>query len=283
MFWTQRHSWLAGFLSVLLLSAGGCALFQQSSRQEANKPAGLPPIPTSRDAIQLEMVFVERPIDDPLLGSLLWQHIDQVSALPPEKRSMLRGNGFQVGHVSSTPPRALQSLLGFTTEIPDSRIEESRRMVGRRVVLQSGAATEVQASELYPTCSISIASDDGVESQDFENVRCVFRVFVERMQDGWAKLEFLPEIHHDAAQLRATATALDWQLQSRQEIEKLYGHRFIIKLNVGEMVVLTAEQGAAIGSLGRCFFVGAEASADKQRLLVVRLADMKKVDPVYAE
>lgn len=283
MFGTRPSPCLAGLFSVLLLSAVGCALFQDSSRLEAKKAAGLPPIPTSRDAIQLEIVFVERPVDDPLLGSLLWRQIDQVSALSPEKRSILRGNGFQIGHVSSNPPRPLQTLLGLTTEISDSETDEARRMVGRRIVLQSGAATEVQTSDLYPACSISIASDEGVETQEFEYVRCVFRVFVERMQDGWAKLEFLPEIHHDAARLRATATDSNWQLRSRQEIEKLYGHRFSMELNVGEMAVLTAEQGAALGSLGRCFFVGAEPSADKQRLLVIRLADMKKVDPVYAE
>ena len=59
------------------------------------------------------------------------------------------------------------------------------------------------------------------------------------LQDGWARLEFAPEIHHGDRTLAADGYGRRWQPQESQEIDVLPQH-FSLKLHVGEMAVITA-------------------------------------------
>ena len=42
----------------------------------------LPPIQAVPDAIQLEVFFIERPQEDPLLSTGIWKDVDQIGAVP---------------------------------------------------------------------------------------------------------------------------------------------------------------------------------------------------------
>lgn len=260
----------------------GCYLFSEQHDLNARKNNQLPPIPVAREAMQLEFVFIQRPESDPLLGKSLWRDIDQVSALSPEIRSSLIQNGFRIGHVGSTPPRTLQTLLSLTEAPSEQSSNNSRQMTVRRFYLQSGAETEIQASGYSPEMTVDVVTAGESATHEFQNARCVFRVTAERIQDGWAKLQFQPEIHYDAAQLRPTATESDWQLRPRQKLMPFFDQRFSILLNVGEMAILSADSKSE-NSLGRQFFVEEQHGVPMQRLLVVRLANMKRIEPVYAE
>lgn len=270
----------------MCLDGVGCALFRQDgpgNSRSANRPLSpsderasvLPAIAPPGGSIQLEIYFVERPVSDPLLGPRLWQEVDQMASLPSQMRESLQQHGFRLGVTGSTPPQALQIMLGLAEELPgDSETEASNQLVGRRVTLRPGAETEIQTSPYYQRCTVSIPNGRDAAPKELENVRFLFRVTVHRVQDGWARLDFLPEIHHGAQIPRRIATEGGWQLKSSQDIEPLFGQRFSITLNLGEMVVLTAEDPEAI-SLGRDFFVGPQKHpADVQRLVVVRLANV---------
>ncbi len=261
----------------------GCSLFSLTKKDNGDTIDRLPAISSHRDTIQLEVVFIERPVNDPLIGRVLWQEVDQVGALPPETRAALKRHGFKIGHISSSPPRALQTLLGLTSEFGDSQLsEKGAQLIGRRVVLQSGTGTEIQASPLYSTCSFPmLETEGGTSAREFRNARCVLRLSAQREQDGWANLTFLPEIHHGGVHSRPAATPLGWQLRTTQEIEKLYDLKFALNLSLGEMVVITADSES--DSIGHRFFLGTDHEAKLQRLLVVRLADMRKIEPVYVE
>jgi len=66
----------------------GCSLFpaaELGKNVRLNRPS-LPPIQTAADSVQLEVFFVDRPADDPLLGPSLWREIDQIAAIPAETR-----------------------------------------------------------------------------------------------------------------------------------------------------------------------------------------------------
>ena len=270
-------------LLAILLLVSGCSIFKRSHDNNEDAIGRLPAIASHRDTIQLEVVFIERPIHDPLIGRVLWQEVDQVGALSPETRAALKQHGLKVGHISSSPPRALQTLLGLTSEFGESPISGSNaQLIGRRVVLQSGTEIEIQASPLYTTCSFPVPEIEGDDStREFRNARCVLRMFAQREQDGWANLSFLPEIHHGGLHSRPAATPLGWQLRTTQEIEKLYDLKFALNLSLGEMVVITADSES--DSVGHRFFLGPDHEAKLQRLLIVRLADMRKIEPVYAE
>lgn len=256
---------------------GDEASAEPGQRKQTARSKLLRPLGPSGAAVQVEIVFVERAVSDPLLGKYLWQEVDQIGALEPSSRTTLQENGFRVGVAASTPPQALQALLDLKANAP----EDAGQLVGRRVAIRSGGETNIQASRLYSQCSVPVRTVDDVRNQDYENARCVFRVKLNRLQDGWARLEFLPEIHHGRRRRRREATQTGWQFQTTQEIEPLYSQRFKLKLNRGEMVVLTADRNQP-DSLGWRFFVGPNADARTQRLLVIRLADIAGFDRVAA-
>ena len=64
----------------------------RSSRETA-KAFKLPPLPVPRDSVEVEIVFIDRPAGDSLLGKTLWRDVDQVGMLSAEQRSALREAG----------------------------------------------------------------------------------------------------------------------------------------------------------------------------------------------
>lgn len=295
----------------------GCLLFNWSSTwfssdlpSSFSEPSAnvLRKIPTSRTAVTLEIVFVERPIHDPLMGEQLWGEVDQIGSLPADVRQKLNEMGFRVGRVGANPPRALQTLMGLSTEVGN---DDEKRLVGRRVVLPSGAETEITTGQPHLRSSISMPTAQGMEVKNFENVRGVFRLKAKRLQEGWARIEFLPEIHHGRMANRPIAVRGGWQLQTAQSIERLYGQQFALDLNLGEMIVITGKLDPE-DSVGKQFFhageysdaelrrnsalanrqnaaeqpkseFGLNSTTGIQRLLIVRLADLSTAESIYSE
>ncbi|QDT25766.1 hypothetical protein Enr10x_10630 [Gimesia panareensis] len=275
-------------LAWLAVVVTGCALMREGAvlglgkyteTKTANK---LPSIPVSQDAMQVEIVFIERPVTDPLLGSALWNEVDEIGAIELADQESLNQNGLRVGHVSSVPPMALQTLLGLKSHLGGiNKEDESLLLSGRRLMLRSGVPTDIQTSSLFEKCSLKLITDDDdepVSVKDFEQARCVFRVKAHKVQDGWARLEFTPEVHYGAQQLRRTATNIGWQLENRQNTSPLYNQKFEVTLNVGEMAIITATDEVSPHSAGKLFFRGEGPKADIQKILVVRLANMSKMD-----
>lgn len=223
----------------------------------------------------MEIVFIERPLDDPLLGDMLWRDLDQVGAVDGSVRTELERHGIRVGHCGATPPEVLQRLLGMTTQIvevgPGAR---DKTMSGKRIGLPAGDDFEIQASPVYPHCDIRL-EPDGDESRAFDLARCVLRLSAAPIQDGWVRLDFQPEVHHGDHRLRHVATDGGFRLRESQEVVPVYPLQFSTELGLHEMVVVGWEPRAE-QSLGRHFFVGHDEDAARQRLLVVRVAGVEK-------
>jgi hypothetical protein len=262
-------------------AASGCQLFFGGAQREsasAPKRSLLKPFTPAKDALRLDILMVDRRADDPLLGSLLWQELDQVGAVPTDARELLLRNGCIVGHASSKPPSTLLKLLGVIPEIEgtDAPATNQPKATGRTYSIVSGTDTEVQTNETWPECQATIFDADGEWSVQFENARCVFRVRPLRLQDGWVRVEFVPEFHYGSMQLRNVPTDVGWTLKGAQNIEACYPQRFAVTLNVGESVVVGAAPESA-GTLGDRFFRREQDGEARQRLLVVRLSDMGRV------
>ncbi len=274
-------------LATATVGAAGCTILQQGwiamtgmgdDPSPVTENTALKPISAPRTAIQVEIVFVERPDGDPLLGDILWKDLDQVGAVDLAIREGLKRNGLRIGIASSSPPRTLQQLLGLATEIPDADGDEGKRLVGRRVSLVSGSETEIQASPIFDRCAVTSWNGEASAEKTYENARCVFRLRAHKVQDGWAKLELTPEIHYGENRLRHTATTAGWELKTTQQTEPFYGQKFEVTLNQGEMAVI-AESGDQPKSLGRHFFHGNEDGDPVRRVLIVRLADLGRAEP----
>ncbi len=251
-------------LLLCLVALPGCLLLDWSTGWFAGDAAGNfakmsssqrpAKIPAPKSAVTLDIVFVERPADDPLLGPALWDEVDQIGSLPGDEGQALADLGFRVGRVGANPPRALQTLMGLATEVVG---EDEKRLVGRRVTLPSGVETKIDAGSPRIEATINVPTSEGMERRTFHQVRGVFRVTAKRLQTGWARLEFLPEIHHGRMTNRPTAVRGQWQLQTSQMVERLYGQRFSLDLNLGEMVIITGKAEPK-DSLGRNFFYSAD-------------------------
>lgn len=251
----------------------GCALFPPvASVVETKKAPFLPPIQTSPEAIQLDVVLLERPADDRLLSTAIWKEVDQVGALSSETRESLRANGFQMGIVGSNPPPAVQRLLGMAAEIPFDTSSEAKPLMGRHQYLPPGMETEIATSVEHEQCEVEVRDSDQVKLLEFERANCVLRMKAHRLRDGWVRVDFQPEIHHGDSRLRQTTSEADasWALRGGQKIDVRNAQKFSLEMNVGELVLVTAMSDDEL-SLGDRFFCHEDRGLKKQRVLVVRV------------
>ncbi|HEX6987416.1 MAG TPA: hypothetical protein VF170_18705 [Planctomycetaceae bacterium] len=265
---------MAATLSAL---GAGCALFETggwtAATSDVDRQTLLKPIvEAAPEALRLEYVILERPAGDPLLGGELWDELVEIGLFDQAVRESLNRHGFRVGVTSSSPPQAMQKLLGEADEILDgSTPEGARKRRGQLLVLPSGGQTEAQTSDLIASCTVDVAVDGEIKEKTFENARGVFRVTASSKQAGWATFEFLPEIHHGFAGTRPVAGQAGWQqFETGQNVQKLYAQRFTLTLNEGDAAVITS-LGDDADRAGRLFFRTEADGVPVQRLLVVRL------------
>ncbi len=275
--------------SALMLSVCGCQIFDKGVSNIIQQTSLLPQMGPTRNAVQLEIVFIERPLNDPLLGKALWKEVDQIGALDPAVRDILKKNGFKVGVAASEPPEALQAMLQKAINKRNSQNQtESSFIISRIVTLLEGTTSDLQTSDNLQTCTVDIQKKRGTAKQkEFSQARCLFRVEARRLQEGWVTLQFIPEIQHGDKKLRHTAGDRSWNFTTSQAKYPLYEQQFEITLNVGEMAMITS-QGEKTNSLGTRLFTQAidndnDSEEAMQRLLVVRLKDVSTSQGIKTE
>lgn len=273
------------WLPVLVVGIGvcllmGCSLFSGAPSEVVSKRPSLPPIQTSVEAIQLEVYFVDRFADDPLLGHRLWREVDQIAAIPAETRENLHRNGFLVGHSGSSPPQVVQTLLGLTTDQGASDSTSGKPMIGVKKRLPPGIETEVQASDSIDRCHIRVYDADKSHDCDYDQARCLFRLKSARLRDGWIRIDFQPEIHYGEMRVRHTPTNDGWAYQNRQKVDVRQAQQFSLTMNVGEIAIITAAEECP-ETMGDLFFHRDDEGTRKQRLLIVRVADGGKSGSAY--
>jgi hypothetical protein len=252
--------------------------------EELQTSNGLPllkPIAPTADAINLNIVYAERPTADPVVQNELWREIDQIATIAPEQRKKLRELGLAVGITGSQPPRTLQRILGLKSELTDhAQSSRQKALLGRDIVLRSGTNYPLQTSSMMAEVELPphLFLDDSIKTM--KQVRCVMQVDVERLQDGWVKLSFTPQLHYGAVQMRPHPGDHDWELREGQNVKVLYEYKFDVTVSLGEMVVLGRQPGME-NTLGELFFVGENNEGQTSRVYVIRLADMQTVQPIY--
>ncbi|MBQ19009.1 MAG: hypothetical protein CMJ65_18030 [Planctomycetaceae bacterium] len=259
------------------LAPVGCHVFSPSTDKVLDA-VGLRvrPLGMARDAMQLEFVFAQRPGHDPLMGEDLWNRLDTIGRRPAAMRASLARHGIRVGQIGSTPPPALEELLGLTApELGGADVSGPARrkdLRGWRIYLRDGGQTEVILHD-EPVAEAKIQIAEAKTPREFFDVRFILRITARRLREGWVRLECLPEVHHGPRRLRHTATEAGWGFRTRQEIVPLFELKFTVDLTVGEMTVVTAAETSSGDSLGQQFFTTATGL---KKLLVVRLANMPR-------
>jgi hypothetical protein len=273
----------------LAMLAGGCVIFPGSLNSlpfEASKKA-LPPLKAKQDAIQIEVMFVDRDADDPVITHELWRQVDQLGTLPAKERQTLFASGFAVGQVGASPPPVIQTLVGLSEQPVEAPIAETKPLMARRLVMPSGAETEIQVSELLEVCEYQ---EPDVEDSDkseqptkrYQQARLVLKLKANRLQEGWVQLEVTPEVHHGDLKMRHVPTPDGWEFRNTQKVERQAPLKFILSLNLGELAVVTSAPKSQ-DTLGTRFFRTTIEDHTRQRVVLIRLADLKRVDGVRIE
>lgn len=284
----SSHRWANQALrQILILSVAlnacllvGCS-FVDTESDVLTRKSLLNPIQPGMNAVQLDIIYVERDVDDPLLASLVWNEVDMVGTVDLETRSKLRESGFRLGMVGLTPPRSLQRLLGIQHDLTDAASTSRHQgMVGRSLYLRSGGETEILTSRVRPEITITLPGE--TEPTKLFSARSVLRTELERLQDGWVKLHITPEIHHGSSLLRPVAGVSQWELKGQQKIISFRDLKFSVTLNIGEMLLVSTESPLP-DNIANQFFVDRDEQRPQRRMVVIRLTDMKKIEPLYED
>jgi len=284
--------------ALVLALVGGCAtcgctvlkpigdVFGFWSPATTTATNSLPPLQPSREAIQIEVMFVERPVGDPLLGSALWGQIDQVGAVTAGEAESLKHLGLRVGNAGASICPALEQILR-ESEPADAPSSDTHISVKKETLCIGPGVSPPITTNSVRNCTIDVPVTTGTKEHSYENFQGVLRLTAHRLQTGWVRLEFVPEIHSGQERLRPTSATSGlqsvWQPEMAQEVESLLTQRFTVKLHVGEMVVITADAPDNSRLFGTQAFVREQrGTGAMQRVLIVRLANMSRIDPVYA-
>lgn len=273
----------------LALLAGGCVILPGSMNSlpfEASRTA-LPPLKAKQDAIQIEVMFVDRDADDPVISHELWRQVDQLGTLPAKERQALLASGFAVGQVGASPPPVIQTLVGLSEQPVETAVVDTKPLMARRLVMPSGAETEIQVSELLEVCEYREPDEASVDDSEpvpksYQQARLVLKLKASRLQEGWVQLELTPEVHHGDLKMRHVPTPDGWEFRNTQKVERQLPLKFKLSLNLGELAVVTAAPKSQ-DSLGTRFFRTTIEDHTRQRVVLIRLADLKRVDGVRIE
>ena len=261
--------------AVLAACGSGCALFNPSSAVEritAERPF-LPPLQNDRNVIDLEVYFVDRVVGDPTIGEGLWRSVNQAAG-PMSTHADLRRAGIQYGVAPSSPPPALQSLISRGLHASSTKVTAINH-----VPLINGSAAPIPVSTLPEGCVIPPSGKKGTGPMRINQGQCKFQVAAERLQEGWIKVAFLPQIHHGAERVRPNPTDQRWEMQNGQQVESFYEQEFSLELNTGEFVIVGMADEQP-GSLGHLFFRSGDPEGRFQRVMIVRLAGMQSMKPL---
>jgi hypothetical protein len=274
---------IACAVAIAMLGSGCEMLGLVTTGSEGTHTAGLPPIVTSPEAVQLEFVIIERPWGDPLFGAALWNQLDQIGALEPAARMQLLEHGIRVGNTGSAPPGVLETLLELDSqELELPSLSESRGQKRSLVALRAGHETEVPPGQLWNECVVNVPAGSDRSVRSYQQAQFLFRVKAVQSQKGWASIEFLPEVHHGTVQTRHTPTPGGWVLRTGQNTEPMFPIRFELTLAERESAIVGLA-GDDPTSVGYHLFGSPPGGSAVQRLLVVRVADTAKVNVVRAE
>ena len=289
-------------LLALSLAAGGCAIFDESV--EALTPGGYdqsaaddPRLTGYRPVIEqivLEVVLVERPADDPLLGRALWDSVGEVGVVEDRQAERLAEAGFRVGIASADPPEALRKLIDRSepigTPLPNVRLaggpERDDDVIVKRVPLRVGGDAALHTGptgRAFVIVSPPPAAGGEPRTESFADAVGAVRVASRNPHDRWVTFELTPEVHHGPVALRPKAGLAGMETAAGQRVRAWPDRACEVTVTVGDSVILGLRDDADPEGLAAGLLADERDGYPTDRLLVIRLADVRQVEGVKVE
>jgi hypothetical protein len=247
----------------LALLAGPLAGCFPVAPQQSSSPYGPPTFasPGGRDAVQLEVAVLERPVGDRFINRDLWELADEEANL--DRKVALESNGFRVCQIGGTPPARLLALLRSERSCANPR----------RLSLAAGKATPVVLGPVWPRCDFELHRGALAVPVELSQAQCQLQV-VPAPEDGKVNLSFTPVVKHGETSMRPCAVAQAdgsrrWELQTEQPCESYPWLNWELAVLPTEYVIVGTMLERP-GTLGHRCFLETEGQSPVQRLLVLR-------------
>jgi hypothetical protein len=261
---------------MVVVAAAGCSILLPSADSTSGRNP-LQPIVPPRDAIELEVYLIDRVVGDPQIGDSLWNDLHAVTVVDPSVRDRLNQHGFRFAMSSSHPPQAIQSLLALS-----SVNDPSRRAIRQNFTVISGGDATLIANAIPPGSKVNIPMANGVRTLEIDQGNCLFQVRATRESNDWARIEIVPELRYGEFSQRYHATDHEFLMDHGQKSVKVYEDRLGLELNVGEFLVLGLK-GDDKQALGRHYFRTELENREFERIILIRLARMSRIEPEKVE
>lgn len=274
-----------------LLFVPGCEIFRRDAAgstlnvlpwRKPKSEAETIPAPILKMA-RLEATTAIRPANDAKIRRLVWEELDESGIMAPDVRTLLNKNGFRVGVASSASPWALQSLAQDamsaqrTDDMQNAPTMVQNGIGGSQFSLIQGGRSLIEVQSGLDTLKLPVSQiPELATTRDRSNLRCVFEVTVQELNDEWAMLNIVPQIHSGVSTARLSIDGSSDQFPIRQNIVPLYEHQFNVKLLAGEVAVI-GRHDAKEWNLGRLFFQPESGSSASERLMMLRLVAVDKI------
>ena len=270
--WTWKSCFVV-FMSLLACAMPGCSLLFPEATSKTAVKSPLKPIIAPRQAITLEVYFIDRRVGDLIVGESLWDSLSLVSSIDAKTKRRLQEDGFRVAMSGARPSRRLTALMAISGES-----DPTIRAVMQTYMLPSGQETWVVCREIEDGTAISRQPLGGrQQTLEVNQGQALFKIQASRVEDGWANLVIVPEIQHGQNSLKPTATGTEWTLRDRRQAITLFEDRVSAELNVGEILVIGMTDDGD-GKLASHFFQSDKPNG-LQRLMMIRIADMRSIEP----
>lgn len=245
------------------LAAAACLIALASGCLWAGKRPPATPVRAEPESpvTVLRTAIADRPAGDYYLSNEIWAGATR--PLPHELAALLARNGLRAGIISGVPPAAFVALLGNPGALLDPK--DRGFFPGKSGVIP--VAGPLPRAEFALTATV--AADPVPHS--FDAAECALSVALTKLEGGRVELECEPRFQYGEPRgfILPTADAT-FTRRERKMREPLAHLTFKVKLDPGEALIF-GPTDEPVGTLGGAFFVEANPSRARQRLLVVQL------------
>lgn len=240
---------------------------------------------------RLEASIVSRPCNDARIRQYVWEELDESGLMAPDLRQRLNENGFRIGVAGSIAPWALQSLARESVTVHRAGNEQQmaaameQTSVGPAFSLMQNGTSLLELQSQLDVDRLPLSKIQELSSlRDRTDLKCIMEVSVRELNEDWVLLNVLPQIHVGSSTARLSISGASEQLPVRQNIVPLYEKQFTVKLLTGEVAVI-GRYDSEDWNLGRLFFQPDSGSSGSERLLMIRMVGIDKLqgqsDPAF--
>ena len=268
-------------LGLAVLSAAGCKPFTPPARSPL-QTAQLTP-----QSMVLEIFFARVPLGDPQANTALWTEVDE-QRFPTDLRWRLTRNGFRLGAIVGQLPAPLAQILEIKDAPPPSvddmqnkpaKLAGDDKVLRQHLQIRAGQRSEIVASDVYPELPVLLCEGEQVCGQTYFDAQGVLAIRVFPEPDGRVRLELTPELQYGPMRQHWSGQQGIMRLDTGRERRVFDSMAVSTLLAPGEMLVMTGLPNRS-GSLGHQFFTENKTGHQKQKLLVIRLAQTQHDDLV---